>query len=43
MKYIYIYIYKTVFNPVNTEELGTIPIRIIKIFQNSILNLSNPG
>ena len=29
--YIYIYIYKTVFNPVN-HELGTIPIRTIKIF-----------
>ena len=40
--YIYIYIYKTVFNRVN-PALGTIPIRTIRIFKNSISILSNSG
>ena len=40
--YIYIYIYKILFNPVNME-LGTIPSRTNKIFKNGILNLSKPG
>ena len=31
-----------VFNPVN-PELRTIPSRIIRIFKNRTLNLSNPG
>ena len=39
---IYIYIYKTVFNPVN-PDLGTIPSRTNKIFENRISNLSNPS
>ena len=38
----YVCIYKTVFNPVNSE-LGTIPSRTNEIFKNRILNLSNPG
>ena len=39
---LYIYLYMTVFNPVNSES-GTVPSRTIKIFKNGILNLSNPG
>ena len=38
----YIYIYMREFNPVY-PELGTIPSRTIKIFENRILNLGNPG
>ena len=37
-----IYIYKILFNPVNSE-LGTILSKTNKIFKNRILNLSNPG
>ena len=37
--YIYVYIYKILFNPVNPES-GIIPIRINK---NRILNLNIPG
>ena len=37
--YINIYI---LFNPVN-PELGTIPSMTNKIFENRIVNLSNPG
>ena len=40
--HIYIYIYKILFNPVNAE-LGTIPSRSNKTFENRILNLNNPG
>ena len=39
--YIYIYIYKNLFNPVN-PEVEIIPKRTKKIFKNKILNSSNP-